>query len=327
MSDTPFTEATVPDLKVRSIAELGRRASPKSELQKLPLDMLPRENFAPEQPYILSRTMADGEVQVELAAFGEQYRTKPTHRRGTARATTLSGFIALVNRHADAESAIFAGGNWRQPSLLAVIDYHKTNPRGEDGELPEAKGGEDMLARTQGHRIDYTFPLTDSWAEWMRVDGTTMTQGQIADFIEAHIHEIGEPTEDEIAGAAKVFRTKPADPAELMGLAQDLEITVGEKVTSRKRVNGETIVTFETNVNASIVLPTLFILSVQPFHNSELVRIPVRLRHKPKDGTLQWSMHLHRAQEVVEANVRRTIDAVRMDTALPVYEGSPEGRN
>lgn len=246
----------------------------------------------------------------------EEFRLRPERRTGTAKVQTLASFYALLNRHKDADSAVFADMNWRAPKLLAVVDYHK---REEEAHEP----------RWLGHRIAYEFPLSDQWQAWVGQTGQMMKQGDFAAFIEDHIADLAAPTNQETEEWERLFATSIADPHEIAMLSRGLSVSVGAKVGRAVNLqSGEGEIVFEEvhrdNAGQKLKVPGLFVISLPVFFRGERVRLPVRLRYRVNGSELLWAFQLWRPDEFVTDAIERDCDAVRVETGLPLYEGMPE---
>lgn len=242
----------------------------------------------------------------------ERYRLRPQRRAGTARALTLQSLIDLVNRHKDADSAVFAETDWQAPSLQAVLDYH------------EKKG----TPRHLRHRIVYAFPLSEEWRAWCQYDGKAMGQEDFAAFVEDRIAELAAPSQEDKEHEQR-FQTKFAAPNELIQLSRGLQVLVGMNVKNAKTLqSGEAEIVFEEehrDVSGNkLVVPGLFMLSLPIFFGGEAVRVPVRLRYRVKAGVIVWFYQMYRPDLAVTARIRADLEEVVKATGLPTYEGSPE---
>ena len=265
---------------------------------------------------LVGRFDGQGVGLVDIKAESEKWRDQPARRKGVARAATLESFIALCQRHCDADSAIFAEVT-NQPRLTAVFDYHRAN-----------EGCEDNPARFCQHRCVYEFPLSREWEIWSGVDGKTMKQGEFAAFIEDHIVDVsGLRTDDEIAGplAAYLF----ASPAELMELSRGLEIAAQARVRTIVNLqSGAAQIAFEEEHKDATGRPLqvagAFMLAIPMFDGGEVTRIPCRLRYRKQDGGLTWSIHMFRAGAIMRQRVIDDMRAASDATGLPAYIGAPE---
>lgn len=285
---------------------------------------------------------------IDLKPFFDRWRERPTAKRGTASTLTVAAFVALTNRHKTRHSAIFADTDWRKPSLTAVIDYHEIDvPEGAEKPLaykidpggPTVEGtvtAEPVFLEVEGprpdnlaHRIGYAFPLSEPWKAWVERDGVAMSQSDFAAWIEDHIMDLAAPTEDEARTWGDLFQTTIATPSTLVQLSRGLQVAVEARLKNVVTLqSGAAQMVFEEEHRDAdgrpLVVPGLFLLSVPAFFGGEPVRVPVRLRYRASGGRVTWFYQVFRPDEVITAEVARTLTTVRADTALPVYEGTPE---
>lgn len=260
-------------------------------------------------PALLNRN--SGNVQSVYELF-TPWRNRPERITGTAKIETLDSFIELVERHKTPASAIFAITDWRKPALTAVIDYH-------DDEPANCK-----------HRIHYAFPLSEDWQAWLGINGKPLSQTDFAEFIEDHIEDLASPDQAEQDAFKANFRTRVAEPSDLITLSRGLQINAEMRVrTAVKTQSGESQIVFEeehkdATTGAPIDVPGIFILCIAPFFDGERCRIPVRLRYRVKEGKINWSIQLFRPDVHVTKQVRADLIRAATATALPRYEGQPE---
>ena len=248
----------------------------------------------------------------------ETYRQGPARTKGEARVETLESFIELVNRHKDATSVIFAATGWPNPKLTAVIDYHGFDV--------------DSSAHTTAwaqHRIVYPFPLTEEFKVWIGKNGAKMSQVDFAAFLEEHAAELSAPMDGERTEFELLFKERFASPNELIDLSRSLEVFVGAKVKQGTRLqSGERQVLFETeHMNGKgepIDIPGIFMVSVAPFVDGDLVRIPARIRYRIAGGDIVWFYQLYRWEYWLRTRVQNDLLLAAKGTTLPTFEGAPE---
>lgn len=310
MIDTAAQESFPSAGAMKHLAELGVKAT-DAEIVDIPTEGF-GEGLPPTIPAIFDR---NEQKLSSVKALIEEYRLRPARRTGTAAMQTLSAFTELVKRHMDSDSAIFVDLNWKAPSFAAVIDYHKQDGTHEPRNLK--------------HRINYAFPLSEEWKAWNAKNATPMGQGDFAAFIEDHIAELSAPRDTESTELEFLFKTRIADPAEIVQLSRGLAVSVDSKVARAVTLQtgeGEMVFT-EVHKDGSgqkLVIPGVFMLSLPVFFRGEHVRIPARLRYRVKDGSVLWFFQLWRPDVYVSDAVARGRDAVTVETGLPIYEGSPE---
>lgn len=251
-----------------------------------------------------------------LRSLIEEHRLAPARRKGTAKVDTLDSFVALIDRHKDANSVIFGRTSWPEPKLLAVLNYDRNG----------------VAARHGDHRIEYAFPLTEEFKAWVATNATPMDQAEFAAFLEEHAAELAAPMDGEKAEYERLFKETMATPSEVVALSRHLEVFVGAKAKQGIRLQtGERQVEFsEEHTNAkgeAIVIPGIFMVSVPAFVDGEAVRIPARLRYRISGGGIKWCYQLYRWQFFLREQVGRDLRMAAEATGLPAFEGAPEARS
>ncbi|PZU83964.1 MAG: hypothetical protein DI527_23420 [Chelatococcus sp.] len=258
--------------------------------------------------------MRNGSI-ASAGSFIENYRFKPSRKRGSATALTLQSFIDLTNRHKTEHSAVFANTEWTAPGFTAVIDYHD-----------KASGGP---ADNLRHRVTYAFPLSDEWKAWVAQNGEAMEQSDFAAFLEDRIADLTAPNDHERIQLERDFDTKIATPAQLIQLSRGLSIHVASAVKNIVNLaTGEASIQFDeqhTDGNGQpIKVPGLFMLAIAPFFMGEKITIPVRLRYRKAGTKILWFYQLYRPDLHVTERVRDDLTTVADRTGLPTFEGAPE---
>jgi uncharacterized protein YfdQ (DUF2303 family) len=249
--------------------------------------------------------------------FYDEYRTKPMSRLGTARLGDLASLIEHINRFKDTDSVIFADTNRTSPAITAVLDYHKAGATGEP--------------RFGNHCSHYAFPVSDEWKAWTGKSGKEISQGEFAEFIEAHIIDVIENTDG--SPSAKMFAEKCgltfATPAQVMELSRGLSVNVeGKLAQSINLQNGVKQIQFtesHTGENgAPLKVPGAFLVGIPVFRAGSRYQVCVRLRYRKQGASLTWIMELWRYEEVFDAAIRDACDEVKDATELPLLVGIPE---
>lgn len=272
----------------------------------------------PQGPRVAALPNAKGGIELHsLKKLIDEYADRPDRKEGTATLTSITSFIAFLNRHKDSSSAVFANTG-DSPSLTAIFDYH------------ELKGG-NSLARFCQHKAHYSFPLSKEWLAWKAKNERWLEQADFAAFLEDRIADVADPSmaNDAVNELLQTIECSLAGPSKLMSLARGLTIRVDSKVTNAQRLSsGETQMVFVSEHKdadgAPISVPGAFLLAIPLFRGGALYRIPVRLRYRTNQGKISWSIALYRTEEVFDHAVQEAIKAVTEGTGLPVFEGTPE---
>lgn len=294
---------------VTRVAELARNAAGVEVVM-----ISPNEAGLPSSVPVIFDKRHNGGGLRSVRDLLEQWRVNPIRRKGTAKVTTLESFIALTNRHKDANSVIFAEANWPNPSLTAVLNYHSTDPN---------------APRFGDHRVHYAFPVTDEFKAWADGDSKPMVQETFTAFIEEHAPELADPTSTESAQFGQLFRTKIATPAEMITLSRGLQINVASQVKSSVTLQsgeGEIVFVEEhlTDKGEKLTIPGMFMIALPAFIGGEPVRIPARLRYRVSGGKIVWIYQLFRWQEFLRQRVVADLKKSQEQTSLPTFEGSSE---
>lgn len=249
----------------------------------------------------------------------DKYLTAPERRTGTANVTQLNSFIDHVNRFKDEDSAIFANNDMQNPSLTAIIDYHK-----------KTYGGDPRFCE---HRTHYKFPLSKEFQAWLNADGSTFDQAEFAAFIEDRIADVMHPTAD--GEDEKLMELKTllggnfAGASTLVALSKNLQVTENAKVKSANNLSsGESSLVYETehvdDTGAPIKVPNMFLIAIPLFVGGDYYRVAVRLRYRVRAGGIKWSYNLFRVENVFEDAFNGACKEAEEKTALPLFLGAPE---
>lgn len=250
-----------------------------------------------------------------LAPLFQYYRDHPARKTGQAIALTFDTFCLLTERHKTVHSAIFANTEWKKPSFTAVIDYHQNETAG--------------LADNGKHRVHYAFPLSEEWQAWIAQDAKAMDQKEFAWFLEDRVAELASPTDHERVTLEAQFATTLATPAQVVELSRGLKVNVDTQVkVSTVLQSGEGQIAWEETHNGAdgkpIKVPGMFILNITPFFMGEKVRVPVRLRYRPKDGKMIWFYQIYRPDIAITEHLRAHMLQAKDILGLPLFEGAPE---
>lgn len=247
----------------------------------------------------------------------DDYRNTPKHRTGVSVTNNLASFINLVNYHKVDETVIFALADMPSPNLLAVIDYHSKTHQ----------------PNNLKHKILYNFPLTTEFKTWLQFNNKSLSQEEFATFLEAQITELAAPTADEITKYCALFYKKHiAEPVELLELAKSIEININSNVKNgQNTATGEKTIIYteqhegaNTKTGETVTVPSLFMVSVAPFVDGALVRIPARLAYKVTRGEVKWTYTLFRPDDYLKEQVLKDLDKAQVETALEAFQAQPE---
>jgi uncharacterized protein YfdQ (DUF2303 family) len=313
MSDQD-TKTTI-SLDALGIGELAQRAalSPRVENITSP-------DGVTVQVMLIPYVESNGRMSVRLEGvdkFVGEYRTRPMRRTGTANLGDLESLIAHVNRFKDADSVVFANPDRDNPSITAVLDYHRAGATADP--------------RFGGHRSHYAFPVSDEWKAWMEVNGEEMSQGKLAEFIEAHMIDVVkfDPKFASAATFAEKCGVTFGDPAQILELSRGLAVYVDSKLATKINLqNGVTQFQFTEDHQGAdgqpLKVPGAFLIGIPVFRAGDRFPVCVRLRYRKQGPMLVWIMELWRHEEVFDIAIKDACEKVKTATSLPLMVGRPE---
>lgn len=268
----------------------------------------------------LAQVTAGGVKAIPRTIFDE-YRLQPRTREGTATLTAIESLIDHINRFKDADSALFAVDDRTNPSITALLDYHRA--------------GAAAAPRFGRHRSLFQFPLSDEWQAWTKFDGETFTMGEFAAFLEDRIIDVLDliPGEDSLPEDMQRFVNTVggsiASPSKLIELSMGLK--VNERSAVKEAINlssGEAQVQFVAehvdDAGMPLRVPGLFLIGIPVFRHGPHYRIAARLRYRKTTNGLVFFYQLWRADRVFDHSFREACERVRVETDLPMLFGNPE---
>ncbi len=273
----------------------------------------------------------------DLTAFidrrEEERAAGPRRIEGTEIAETLESFIALVQRHGTAETAVFARGG-AQPRFEAVIDYHGESASSSNGPVPAWRR----------QRVTYAFPFTDAFAAWAR--SGMRSKNEFVLFVEDRIREIAEPEEVEaVTGSLtrEVFdgvlraQGKPraereaaplkalfGSPSALLNDAKKLKALSFQRIEETDHGLGGVEFKYEKadKVEGTERVREFYLVEVEVFKGEEAGTkrvIPARLKASASEGSLSLGLELLGVDRVIEAAFLDAVTKVKKETERPVY--------
>lgn len=195
---------------------------------------------------------------------------------------SLQAYLAIEDpeKHAVVFADVPAGG---ELSVLAVLDYHRP-------------GAPSFAA----HRVKMVFQRSAEWKAWAGQDKQGMAQEAFAQFVEANLPDIVEPS-----------------GADLLEIAKSIEATKGVSFASAiRRDNGQREFKYSETIEGSaragtVAIPERFVLGLRPFAVSEPYRVEAALRYRINSGNLVLWFELVRPHKVIEAAFNDVVAALQ----------------
>jgi uncharacterized protein YfdQ (DUF2303 family) len=252
--------------------------------------------------------------------FSDEYLQAPERRKGKAHLYDQESFIAHVNRFKDADSALFSSHIRTNPSITAVLNYHRQGAEGDP--------------RYGDHIAFYPLPVSDEWKAWTEHNGKPMSQTDFAIFLEdrildvIHIHDDAVLSE-RISSFKALINGSFASPTRLLELSTGLSITADEKVQNQINLqSGEAKLSYSSEhrdaAGEAISVPKMFMIAIPVFLNGTLYQIAVRLRYRLKAGQISWMYEMYQIERVFDDAVSRVRADVVEATSIPLFVGTAE---
>lgn len=221
----------------------------------------------------------------------------PNRQKGTASLTRAESFTAYVqaNRSNDRDTALYAADD--NLTITAVFN----------GSQPDAPGWGDNRALLR-------LETTPEWNAWTGLDGVSMTQTQLAEFLEDHRADVVDP-----------------DGAALLEMVTTFEAMANVEIVSATRLgNGARQLVWKETVTAKAGqvdqadFPESFLLELVPFKGLAPVAVGARLRYRVgRDKGLTLTFILDDTDKILQDAFDVVLAAVEQDTGLVAYHGSP----
>lgn len=289
-------------------------------------------------------TLAGLSLNREAMSALEQMAPRPRRAKGSSSHLDQASFIEHINRHKVASSVVFADPN--KLSLLAIYDYNDPSmsrafvldttelrtatpdePLPMIGEANEKEVGQPGAplkpCHTQPnwgeHRSSYACPKSPEWVIWSRASNQFLTGEAFAELIEDN-------TKDIVADKDEQGNEMPTAAA-LLKMALELKIDT-RKVVGRKYnpVTGECALNYtEDHQEGSTKIPAAFMIAVPVFLNSSSrIKLTCKVRLKMEGSTPKFGFLIPDLERAAAMAFQEVIGAVKKETALPVFVGTPE---
>lgn len=229
----------------------------------------------------------------------------PTRKRGTVVLNDAESFIAVVNDQKDKSTRMFSTIN--PPTFTAVFNH-----------IADGAGWGDHIAK-------YNAPLSPEWKTWDGADGKSMSQVEVAQFLESNLVDVLHVPED----APEKGLLKSPDGSTLLEVCRTLEATKKVDFKSSVRLgDGSTQFTYNEDVQGSAKAGTLnvpehFTIAIPVFENGDKWPLLVRFRYRIDGGALRIWFELVRPHKVIEHAVKELREKIAAATELQVLNGTP----
>lgn len=234
--------------------------------------------------------LADGAGRVRTVDL-EQYQEHPRRATGQRTVYDAGSFAAYLHRHETAATEVFA--DVQAAEIVGLLDSH------EPARGTEAPG--DSLAGWQQHKITLKLTQTPAWLAWTKHDGDFLPQAEFAEFAEERAEDVREPS-----------------PADLLELAQRLEMTKGvEYVSGQRQRDGQTQLVYKETMQAKagergdLEIPQFLVLALRPYVGGPTYGVRARFRYRLRGTALVLGYVLERPDLILESAFGDVVDSLR----------------
>lgn len=249
------------------------------------------------------------------AKWAEELAAHPRVRSGFAELVTAASFVAHVNRFkVPGASVIYSG----KDVLLALYDYHGPTEGGSPGHCR--------------HGAAHCWPYSDEWKAWSSLGD--LSQAALAEWLEEHIADLVDPAAHAGSGAldlARLVGMELAGPSRMLALGRGLEVNASRRVVNAQVLaTGETSLTYEEThetkeKGVTSQVPGGFLIAIPVFDGGPRYVLSVRLRYSLRGGSIFWKVRIARAADAEKEAREETLERIRKETGVPVFEGMHEG--
>jgi len=191
-----------------------------------------------------------------------------------------ASFSRYFQDHASGASRVYASES--SGSFVAVLDEYGRGFLDEAEDETEARG----LFNYREWRAVYQPALSPQWIAWIGSNGKTMTQKELAEFLEDHLPDIVEP-----------------DGSALMELVLNLELSQTGKFASTQRLqDGSAKLEYRNELQqvGQVQLPARIILEIPIYRHQGAVQVQAHLRFRLHGGGLTLHYQMIRPERAIE---------------------------
>lgn len=279
----------------------------------------PKLNAPPTDPHEVGvLTIGERQKVVSLLAHIDAVRERPVHVKGVSTHLTRASLELYTKRAIGQEiaprDAVVAWAQLSPPSITVVFDSDSMEGNG-----------------WRQHRASYAFPISPEWERWAKAFDRALSTSDLAELLEDRLGDVATREAVQAANIELPAGMRQAQPAELLTLAEGLQLNIGRQIREvRRRDNGTADLAFAEDHDARdasgkpITIPNGFVLALAPFVDGQPFAVPVRLRYTHRGGQIQWTLSAHNADLALRRCVQSEVAAFSDATNVFVMWGVPE---
>jgi uncharacterized protein YfdQ (DUF2303 family) len=220
-------------------------------------------------------------------------KAQPRRITETKHFDRMESFCRYVNVFKD--DTTFIRLNQVNGSVSAILDYH-------------AVDGPSWCS----HQAGFSPVLTEEWKRWKQKDGQSLSQKDLAEFLEDNAPDIVNPSSAELLDVARSLTAKLNVNFKRAVVLEDdtVQLTYEETIDAKAGVKG------------SLEIPSEFTISVAVFAGSSPEPLNIRLRYSIKEGQLTFKMVLVRPHKHVEREIDNIAATIKATCDIQPFYGS-----
>ncbi len=215
---------------------------------------------------------------LDLSEFGPG----PDRIRATPVFLSLDSFIVYYNR--------FAGPGLAADSPFIYVKKETEFEATFDGHEPGRPGWGSHTATLKLRR-------TPEWEDWVRLSNNWMNQKQLAEFVDAHMEQIAEPSAADFAGMVATFRVNKS-------VAYESSVSLANGAVN---FGYHEIVEGGSGAAGNVRIPESVVIVVEPFEGTQPQTLEAKLRWELAGKTMQFKFDLGHGIRRAEEDARNYV--------------------
>lgn len=279
----------------------------KTEAQAIAdLTSTPEVVHLPNLPPIAFIPNGDGQY---IMSSLEKMLPAPLRKSGVVKLHDLESFIDFVKRQGSLTySNIYLDVDYGNSRVQAVAIFNDHSDKDET-----ATGWRD-------YRAVFNPRWSEEWNRWVKNSGNSMSQVELANFLEKNIGDI-------VGNEANKMPTGSEVLTFVSALTETRKVKYGSAVNLQNgMVQIEFVEDGDNNTKGKLDMFREFAIGIRPFHHGQAYEIKAFLRYRidRNSGEIRFWFELQRADKVLEDACADMIKEIKAEAGVPVLFGTPE---
>ena len=221
----------------------------------------------------------------------EKLLPKPLRLKESLKIQNVTSFVDYFQLFANDATLIFA--DEAAATIKAVFDYHQPNSPSHCE-----------------HSATLKLVHSDEWKAWLTNDGKSLTQRQMAEFIEDNIKDVVSPD-----GATLLEVAKTLQATKKLGFRSSQELHNGQiQLTYNEEIDGQ------AGPTGQLQIPKEIVIGLRVYKGQEGYQVTARLRYRIGDGgQLSFSYHINNVEKILEDAFATVLQQVKTNCKATGY--------